>query len=79
MLKFPYGQADLYRSRTEGCVCVDRTAHVRDLGDLSDVLKESGLEGVNALPGVAEALATARGPIGTLRRFGETLRLQPYP
>ncbi len=38
MIQFPYGIADFRRIRREGRVYVDRTAHVRDLEDLGDVL-----------------------------------------
>ena len=38
MIRFPYGIADFRRIRREGMVYVDRTAHVRDLEDLGDVL-----------------------------------------
>ena len=38
MIKFPYGIADFRRIRREGRVYVDRTAHIRDVEDLGDVL-----------------------------------------
>ncbi len=38
MIQFPYGIADFRRIRREGRVYVDRTAHIRDLEDLGDVL-----------------------------------------
>ncbi len=38
MIQFPYGIADFRRIRREGRVYVDRTAHVRDLEELGDIL-----------------------------------------
>ncbi len=38
MLQFPYGIADFRRIRREGRVYVDRTAHIRDLETLGDIL-----------------------------------------
>ena len=38
MIQFPYGIADFRRIRREGRVYVDRTAHIRNLEDLGDVL-----------------------------------------
>jgi len=38
MIQFPYGIADFRRIRREGRVYVDRTAHIRDLEALGDVL-----------------------------------------
>ena len=38
MIHFPYGIADFRRIRREGMVYVDRTAHIRDLETLGDIL-----------------------------------------
>jgi len=38
MLELPYGVADFHRIRTRGMVYVDRTAHIRDVEALGDVL-----------------------------------------
>ncbi len=38
MIRFPYGIADFRRIRQQGRVYVDRTAHIRDIEDLGDVL-----------------------------------------
>ncbi len=38
MIKFPYGIADFLRIRRDGMVYVDRTAHLRDVENLGDVL-----------------------------------------
>ena len=38
MIQFPYGIADFRRIRREGRVYVDRTAHIRNLENLGDVL-----------------------------------------
>ncbi len=38
MIQFPYGIADFRRIRREGRVYVDRTAHIRNLEDLGDIL-----------------------------------------
>jgi hypothetical protein len=38
MIQLPYGIADFYRIRQEGRLYVDRTAHIRDLERLGDIL-----------------------------------------
>ncbi len=38
MIKFPYGIADFLRIRRDGMAYVDRTAHIRDVENLGDVL-----------------------------------------
>ncbi len=38
MIKFPYGIADFLRIRRDGMVYVDRTAHIRDVESLGDIL-----------------------------------------
>ncbi|MCP4659900.1 MAG: AAA family ATPase [bacterium] len=38
MISFPYGIADFRRIRQQGRVYVDRTAHIRDIEMLGDVL-----------------------------------------